>query len=87
MASALPTILAKKNSVPIAPPNSGPNVRLIMTFKMKEKNGSIFLRIFHVFLNSSTEHTMAYSQYTPPPSTAPFVEIAHTDETVNNNIA
>lgn len=29
--NALLTMFAKKNNVPIDPPNSGPNVRLIMT--------------------------------------------------------
>lgn len=31
MASAAPTRLARKNSVPMEPPNSAPSVRLIMT--------------------------------------------------------
>lgn len=35
---ALPTILAKKNSVPIAPPNSGPNVLLIITVEEMNVN-------------------------------------------------
>lgn len=35
---ALPTMLARKNSVPIAPPNSGPNVLLIITIEEMQTN-------------------------------------------------
>lgn len=73
---AQPTTFAKKNSVPMEPPNSRPSVRLIIT-KNISKN----------MLISKTMYTHCHNlQYTPPPSTAPFVEIAHTDATVNNKI-
>lgn len=76
--SALLTILAKKKSVPIDPPKSGPSVRLIITITNKKEHKQLCNRYDLI--------CVIHLQYTPPPSTAPFVEIAHTEDTVNNNI-
>lgn len=80
MAIAQPTTFAKKNSVPMEPPNSRPKVRLIITVV----GGNVFNYL--VWFKKVYIETLCNLQYTPPPSIAPFVEIAQTEATVNSNM-
>ena len=80
------TILAKNSKVPIAPPNSPPENDIFMGLEKLRNSASFKEEAFQSNVVHKLPNVLLNMKYTPPPSTAPLVAIADTDNIVHIRI-